>query len=44
MVTKGPKDAVLEMGCEEFGEKQVANLHNPIIVNKESEIYCEILE
>ena len=31
-----------EMGCGEIGEKQVANLHNPIILSEDKKIHCEI--
>lgn len=33
-----------EMGCGEMGEKQVANLKNPIILGEKNRIHCEILE
>ena len=31
-----------EMGCGEIGEKQVADLHNPIILSEDNKIHCEI--
>lgn len=33
-----------EMGCEEIGEQQVANLQNPIILGEKNKIHCEILD
>lgn len=33
-----------EMGCGEIAEKQVANLHNPIILSEDKKIHCEIQE
>ncbi|MCQ6279322.1 MBL fold metallo-hydrolase [Bacillus sp. EB600] len=33
-----------EMGCGEIGEKQVADLHNPIILSEDKKIHCEIQE
>lgn len=33
-----------EMGCAEFGDKQVADLRNPIIINENKKIDCEIQE
>ncbi|MEH7010933.1 MBL fold metallo-hydrolase [Neobacillus niacini] len=33
-----------EMGCGEFGEKQVADLRNPIILGENKKIHCEIQE
>ncbi len=33
-----------EMGCGEIGEKQVADLHNPIILSEDNKIHCEIKE
>ncbi|MFJ5716029.1 MBL fold metallo-hydrolase [Neobacillus sp. NPDC093127] len=31
-----------EMGCGEIGEKQVADYRNPIILNEDKKIHCEI--
>ncbi|MED3691976.1 MBL fold metallo-hydrolase [Peribacillus butanolivorans] len=31
-----------EMGCGEIGEKQVADLHNPIILSEDNKIHCGI--
>jgi len=33
-----------EMGCGEMGENQVANLYNPIFLNEDKKIHCEIQE
>lgn len=33
-----------EMGCGEIGEKQVADLRNPIILGENNKIHCEIQE